>query len=164
MQLLCYIKNEELRNVYEEKIKIHNEKINSGELFYNSGFDLYNPENMTILSSDTIMANKIDLEIVCAMFSDNNLPLPFYLYPRSSISKTPIRLANSVGIIDNNYRGNLIAMVNNITTIPFEILKHERYFQVCSANLEKFTVKLVNHLEDLQTTERGAGGFGSTGK
>jgi dUTPase len=103
-------------------------------------------------------------------------PCGFYLYPRSSISKTRMRLANSVGIIDAGYRGDLIAAVDTIglfgssdiwhiwkeTLSP--IKKYDRYFQVCAPDLSPFLVHIVETEQDLSPpTERGAGGFGSTG-
>ena len=100
----------------------------------------------------------------------------FYLYPRSSISKTRMRLANSVGIIDAGYRGDLIAAVDTIglfgsndiwhvwkeTLSP--IKKYDRYFQVCAPDLSPFLVHIVPTESELGTlTTRGTGGFGSTG-
>jgi dUTPase len=100
----------------------------------------------------------------------------FYLYPRSSISKTRMRLANSVGIIDAGYRGDLIAAVDTIgvfgstdiwnvwkeTLSP--IKKYDRYFQVCAPDLSPFLVHIVPNETDLgRPTARGTGGFGSTG-
>ena len=107
-----------------------------------------------------------------------DLPTPtgFYLYPRSSISKTRMRLANSVGIIDAGYRGDLIAAVDTIglfgstdiwhvwkeTLSP--IKKYDRYFQVCAPDLSPFLVHIVDTEEELSPpTARGHGGFGSTG-
>ena len=100
----------------------------------------------------------------------------FYLYPRSSISKTRMRLANSVGIIDAGYRGDLIAAVDSIgvfgstdiwqiwkdTLSP--IKKYDRYFQVCAPDLSPFLVHIVETEQELgNPTTRGSGGFGSTG-
>jgi dUTPase len=100
----------------------------------------------------------------------------FYLYPRSSISKTRMRLANSVGIIDAGYRGDLIAAVDTIglfgstdiwhtwkeTLSP--IKKYDRYFQVCAPDLSPFLVHIVGTEAELGApTTRGTGGFGSTG-
>lgn len=103
-------------------------------------------------------------------------PCGFYLYPRSSISKTRMRLANSVGIIDAGYRGDLIAAVDSIgvfgstdiwqiwkeTLSP--IKKYDRYFQVCAPDLSPFLVHIVDTEHELSPpTARGQGGFGSTG-
>lgn len=103
-------------------------------------------------------------------------PCGFYLYPRSSISKTRMRLANSIGIIDAGYRGDLIAAVDTIgvfgstdiwhiwkeTLSP--INKYDRYFQVCAPDLSPFLVHIVETEAELGApTSRGSGGFGSTG-
>ena len=55
----------------------------------------------------------------------------YYLYPRSSISKTPLRLCNSVGIIDAGYRGNIMAFVDNIDE-DYDL--GTRLFQLCDPN------------------------------
>lgn len=100
----------------------------------------------------------------------------YYLYPRSSISKTRMRIANSVGIIDSGYRGDIIAAVDTIgvfgstdiwhiwkeTLAP--IKKYDRYFQICSPDLSPFMVYIVDNERELgKPTTRGAGCFGSTG-
>lgn len=84
----------------------------------------------------------------------------YYLYPRSSISKTPLRLANSVGIIDAGYRGNIMAKVDNISDTDYLIKRGERLFQICMPDLRTFRVVIGSVNVD---TARGAGGFGSTG-
>jgi dUTPase len=105
-----------------------------------------------------------------------DLPSGFYLYPRSSISKTRMRLANSVGIIDAGYRGDIIAAVDTIglfgsndiwhvwkeTLSPIQ--KYDRYFQLCAPDLSAFLVHIVDTEAELGApTIRGQGGFGSTG-
>ncbi len=84
-------------------------------------------------------------------------PTGFYLYPRSSTgSKTPIRLSNSVGIIDAGYRGELMAIVDNVSDKTFMMRKGERYFQLCAPNLTPINIELVGELSD---TDRGKGGY-----
>ena len=91
-------------------------------------------------------------------------PSPFYMYPRSSISKTPLTLSNSVGVIDSGYRGNLIAAFRYLSNscTPYTVDKYNRLIQICHPSLCKIFVILVNK-EELTTTERGTDGFGSTG-
>ena len=84
----------------------------------------------------------------------------YYLYPRSSIYKTPLRLSNSVGIIDAGYRGNIMACVDNHGSEDYTIKKGTRLFQICSPDLKELKFKLSNTLSE---TSRGEGGFGSTG-
>ena len=80
-----------------------------------SGMDIYTPERHVIPPG--AISYKVNLEISCEAFTstDKDVPTSFYLYPRSSTgSKTPLRLSNSVGIIDSGYRGNLLAIVDNV--------------------------------------------------
>jgi len=117
-----------------------------------SGFDLFMPANITIPGRTSAM---IDLGVRCEYNSSSG----YYLYPRSSISKTPLRLANSVGIIDNGYRGTLKVVVDNISDEVYRVKRGDRLFQLCIPSLEAFHVVFgaVNRV-----TERGEGGFGST--
>ena len=166
--LSIYVTNDnELKNLYIEKIKQHNEKI-IGNPFPDSGFDLYCPSNVPIYHE---LKCKIDLNVKCAMYKyvekDGMFTkkyIGYYLYPRSSISKTPLRLTNSVGIIDSGYRGNICAAVDNNNKEIFEIEKHQRYFQLCSPTLEPLIVELIDNVDLFESTNRGEGGFGSTGK
>ena len=125
-----------------------------------SGLDLFCPEEIVIEPGTT---RKIDLQIQCEALSDldGDKNVSYYLYPRSSIIKTPLRLSNSVGIIDAGYRGNIIACVDNIKNIAFKIEKGSRLFQICGPTLEPIVFRLV---EELSNTQRGSGGFGSTGQ
>ena len=85
----------------------------------------------------------------------------YYLYPRSSIIKTSLRLSNSIGIIDAGYRGNIIAVVDNLDhKNDVKIESGSRLFQLCSPNLSVIEFKLV---DELSNTSRGNDGFGSTG-
>jgi len=95
----------------------------------------------------------------------------YYMYPRSSISKIPLRLANNVGIIDAGYRGHLIGMFDVLLSYNNKNIsgdyfgnKYDRYLQICSPGLEPIIVEIVERKEDLgNLTIRGDGGFGSSG-
>ena len=110
----------------------------------------------------------VDLEIKAAMYQvthEDVKPYPYYMYPRSSMgSKTKLRLANSVGIIDSGYRGNLKAVFDNINhDQSHECEAGTRLLQICSGSLDPFIVKLVDNESELGVTKRGECGFGSTG-
>ena len=92
-------------------------------------------------------------------------PVGYYMYPRSSTgSKTPLRLANSVGIIDSGYRGPLMAVLDNVKDEPYTITSNQRLMQICPPDLSyPLYVVLVDNVEDLGITNRGEAGFGSTG-
>lgn len=129
---------------------------------FNSGFDLFMPYDL--LSKSGELAS-IDFNIKCAMKMGDRY-VGYYLYARSSTGKTtPLRMANSLGIIDSGYRGNIKVCVDNIYRNDFSIVKGERYFQICPPSLEyPIKVVVVDSVDKLGYTTRGAGGFGSTGK
>ena len=81
--------------------------------------------------------------------------------PRSSISKTPLRLSNSIGLIDGGYRGELMASCDNIKSDSYTIKEGERLFQLVAQNCSEIQYELK---ESLNESSRGSGGFGSTGK
>lgn len=92
-----------------------------------------------------------------------NIFRAYWMLPRSSISKTPLRLANSVGLIDAGYRGTLLAAVDNITADPYSVNHGDRLFQLSSPDLLPFDdIKIVDEIPG-GATLRGSGGFGSTG-
>ena len=126
-----------------------------------SGVDLIAP-NEIIVKENSIQT--INFEIKCQMIDKSGNFIPYYLYPRSSISKTPLVMANSVGIIDSEYRGNIMAKVRNIPLegkrSSYVIEEGTRLFQICSPDLSPLKVKCV---KELSLTTRGEGGFGSTG-
>ncbi len=122
----------------------------------NAGVDIFCPETITIPPKS--LAFTIDFQIVC---SCNYGTSAYYLIPRSSISKTPLRMSNSIGLIDKGYRGHIMAKVDNLSDSEYTINAGERLFQICLPNLER---PLVNFERISTGTLRGTGGFGSTGK
>lgn len=120
-----------------------------------AGIDLYFPQDVTVSQQSSVM---IDFEIRCKMVDTYETPVNYYLYPRSSISKTPLRMSNSVGIIDSMYRHNIKVSVDNISNKDYIIKKGSRLFQICSPFLLPITVCIKN----LSSTDRGEG-FGSSG-
>ncbi|WP_067783791.1 dUTP diphosphatase [Actinomyces vulturis] len=78
---------------------------------------------------------------------------------RSSLSGK-LQLANSVGLIDSDYRGEIIAKVNNVTNEYVELSHGERIVQLVVVAHPRIDLKQVNELSE---TDRGSGGFGSTG-
>ena len=119
-----------------------------------AGLDLYVLEDQTFKPGET---GKIKLGISCENIDGKG----YFLFPRSSISKTPLRMANSIGLIDGGYRGEIMAVCDNIKDYEFSISKGDRLFQLVSADLSSIKFKIVENLSD---STRGEGGFGSTGK
>lgn len=84
------------------------------------------------------------------------------LFLRSSTGKnTRLRLGNGTGIIDADYRGEVCALIDNISGLFARAFKGDRLVQMMID--KNITVSFVP-TEELEETERGAGGFGSTGK
>ena len=159
----------EIQNTFNN-LDSTNYDVESGEVinsYPDAGFDLFVPQHYTI-NSNTI-GKKINHGINCSM-TLNNTPTAYYLYPRSSMgSKTPLRLSNSVGIIDAGYRGHITGIVDNINISgeqeAFTVNVNDRLMQICGPNIMyPIYPVLVNNIYELGVTTRGSGGFGSTGR
>ena len=118
-----------------------------------AGLDLYVLEDQIFKPGET---GKIKLGISCENLDGKG----YFLFPRSSISKTPLRMANSIGLIDGGYRGEIMAVCDNIKDYEFSISKGDRLFQLVSPDLSSIEFEIVESLSD---STRGSGGFGSTG-
>lgn len=155
--------NNELRNVYENHVEYHNTKV-INSYHPNSGFDLFIPENASF--NEQFTTKYIDLEVHCEMVDVYNESTGFYLYPRSSISKTPLMLANHTGVIDSGYRGRMIGAFRclDIVNSPYIVEEGTRLLQICHPSLCPVLVKIVYNINELSQSERGDGAFGSTGR
>jgi dUTP pyrophosphatase len=108
-------------------------------------------------------AHLLDLGVK-AMLVDINTkePVHYWLLPRSSIYKTGHIMANSVGVIDSSYRGVLKAPVVSLSDTAKGFTAGERYFQIVAPDMGQ--ILRVVSVDELPTSQRGDGGFGSTGK
>ncbi len=125
-----------------------------------SGIDLY---NFTILI-EPFKVGTIDFQIKCEMINlETNTFSSYYLVPRSSLANTNFQMANSIGIIDASYRGNLKAKVRNFCTDSNDkdskSFLSGSYFQIIAPDLQPIRVCIVDELTE---TTRNDGGFGST--
>ena len=164
--------DDKLKNMYSTAVYRHNNKLTDNSLHIDAGFDLYAPKEDNDTNNNDILhfygpLNKLDFKVCCSakMFTDTGKAFNtgYYMYPRSSLSKTKLRLANSTGIIDAGYRGHLIGMFD-ITT-ECEGCSYDRYLQICAPGLVPIIVEIVENMDELgDETERGKGGFGSTGR
>jgi len=119
-----------------------------------AGLDVYVINKQTIDPDETSL---IHLQIACET-SDGR---PYLLMPRSSIAKTPLRLCNSIGLIDGGYRGEIMAVVDNIKKEPYTVKPGQRLFQLVAMDGSPIHFTLVDKLTE---STRGEGGFGSTGE
>ncbi len=181
MHLQLFVSDPILKEKYVEAVIAHNLKFQT-DPFMDAGFDILTPSRGFNCLSNSVNGgpNKIDFHIKCSAQlvkknKDNKLITHYtgyYMYPRSSLSKTRLRLANSVGIIDSGYRGNLIGMFDCFsagkqslceTEYDYIVKPFEKLVQICAPNLCPIFVELVDSEEELSNkTLRGEGGFGST--
>jgi dUTP pyrophosphatase len=144
----------------------------------NSGFDLLVPDNFEFLK--LFETQFLNMNVKGEMFyyekGNAGVSSAYYMYPRSSISKTPLMMANHTGVIDMGYRGYLIGafryLYNSTSCISYEsahktkykyrVEKYSRLLQICHPSLCPIFVKIIENHEELSTTERNTGGFGST--
>ena len=87
------------------------------------------------------------------------------IFPRSSIRKTNLQLSNSVGVVDSGYRGEIQATFNKIQGI--DNVERDTYKvgdRICQLMIIPHPPVNFIEVEKLNNTERGEGGFGSTGK
>lgn len=191
-ELFIYIEPDvpySVRQTYLDNAAKHNALVESyifgfndpsaNEFTFNAGFDLLCPSKIIVTDNhENIM---LDHKIKTCMKRNNNY-VGFYLYMRSSTaSKTPLRLANNVGIIDSGYRGNIKALFDikslknknklvdltpeSSNILEFELNENDRFVQICPPILDyPMKIIIVDNINDLgNKTNRGEGGFGSTG-
>lgn len=155
MKFLIKCKNDNVKQMYKNHSIFH-----KGD----SGLDLYIIEDITIEPGEMKL---VDLGVSCQLESSawycpwNKKYHSYMMFPRSSISKTPLRLANSIGLCDAGYVGELKAPLYNTSDKPFNLKTGDRYVQLVSPTLEEVSFKIVESHRD---TSRGSGGFGSTSR
>lgn len=122
-----------------------------------AGYDLFADlaEEMTILPHETKM---IGTGIACA------IPDGYFggIYARSGLSaKEGLRPANCTGVVDSDYRGEIKVALHNDSEEIRKVLPGQKIAQMV---IQPFLSVAFEAVEDLDITERGTGGFGSTGK
>ena len=137
--------NSEVKKLYQDHGHFHD-----GD----AGLDLYVIDKQTIEPDETTF---IHLQIAC----ETDDGRPYLLMPRSSIAKTPLRLCNSIGLIDGGYRGEIMSVVDNIKKQSYTVNPGQRLFQLVAMDGSPIHFKLVDNLSE---STRGEGGFGSTGE
>ena len=123
---------------------------------YAAGYDLYaaNTEMITIYPHETVkVGTGLAMELPHGYFGA--------IFARSGLAtKSGLRPANCVGICDEDYRGEYIVAIHNDTELPRVIDIKERIAQLVLLPYKNISFEEVDKLRD---TERGDGGFGSTG-
>ena len=126
----------------------------------NAGFDMYSQETISIYETPEFIKFGVKMRLL-KVVEDEKIDSHYWLLPRSSIYKTGLIMANSVGVIDASYRGEVKAPVWSMTGTS-KVNKGDRLFQVVAPDMG--WIKNIRIVETLPDTDRGEGGFGSTGK
>lgn len=100
--------------------------------------------------------------IAAAMYDAFGNRVSYFLMPRSSFGKLGLFVGNSIGLIDSDYNGELMANIYNVSHRAYMIKEGTRLFQIVAPTLGKITE--VNIVAELPHTQRGTAGVGSTGK
>jgi dUTP pyrophosphatase len=161
------IDNDALKREYIPRIEKHNDQFIRNTL-PDSGFDILVPTNELFDKHFTTkfidMGIKTEM-IYCDVETDFLSTCAYNVHPRSSISKTPLMLANHTGIIDSGYRGSLIGAFRYLPSATansgYTVDKYTRLLQVCHPTLCPIYVIIIDSNE-LTSSQRGSGGFGST--
>ena len=129
------------------------------------------PEYATPLSAGVDLRAALDAPVVLAPLGRALIPTGLYMQipagyegqvrPRSGLAaKRGVTVLNTPGTVDADYRGEIKVILVNLSDTPFTIEPGERIAQMVFARHEQACFEEVDTLEE---TERGAGGFGSTG-
>lgn len=125
----------------------------------NAGFDLFVPEEVLFLPNEKKL---VSMRVKAVLLENGTNPVHYWMPPRSSISKTGLLLLNSIGVIDASYRGELMAYLWNTTNSEVVVKKGDRLVQIVAPTMGHIhTIRIV---DELDSTERGEGGFGSSGR
>jgi dUTP pyrophosphatase len=117
-----------------------------------------------------VYAHSIKLErpdkIIVGLGFSTDIPPGFkgILLPRSSISKTNWFLANSMGIIDADYRGEWMMVLRTTGSVMYDALPFAVGERCAQIYFDKVNDIEIEETDELSDTVRGEGGFGSTGK
>ena len=118
-----------------------------------AGYDLYSPvETVVPAQSQILIPTGLAMAIPTGHYGK--------VASRSSLS-LKFGIEVGAGVIDESYRGNVGVLLRNLSNTDYPVLKGDRIAQLI---LHKISTPSVEEVDELDSTERGTGGFGSTGK
>jgi dUTP pyrophosphatase len=130
----------------------------------NAGVDLYCVKDQKV---EAYSVTLLDLGVKARLLKipvDTPNPCHFWLAPRSSIWKSDVRQANSIGVIDRSYRGVLMGAVIPNHAAVAGVKEGARLFQVIAPDMGWISHVVLRPESEIDATNRGEGGFGSTGR
>lgn len=117
-----------------------------------AGMDVYSLIDVDVLPGETVsVATGISMAIPEGYFGSAR--------ERSGLALKGIRLGG--GVIDSGYRGEIRGIITNLGPEPIKLLRHDRIFQII---IQPCASALAREVDELPSSERGADGFGSTGR
>jgi dUTP pyrophosphatase len=120
-----------------------------------AGYDLFSAEDIIIpIKNRKLVSTEISIEIPHETYAR--------IAPRSGLSVKGIDVG--AGVVDQSYRGKIKVLLINNSEKDFEVKIGDRIAQLIIEKCFYPEVEIVNNIDDLSTTSRGEGGFGSTGK
>lgn len=128
----------------------------------NAGFDLYLMNDVQMEAGKPTLLKLGCRARLVRCVGTNEEEVHFWLAPRSSIWKSGVIMANSMGIIDRSYRGELMGAVVPLEKQTPLLQKGSRLFQIVTPDMG--WIHQVKIVDSLPETSRGEGGFGSTGQ
>ena len=145
--------SDEFFHHWQQLAATNRERIERGD----AGVDLIMPKTVVFPPRETTL---VSFCIKCQPKAvDNEKKQGYDLVMRSSLAKTPLRLANCIGIIDWGYRGEIMAMFDNTSTEEFTLEQGKRPCQLVAP--DRATIEV--DIGVVESSERSEGGFGSTG-
>ena len=118
-----------------------------------AGLDLYAAEPAEVTRETVLIPTGVAVAV-----PDGHVGL---VCPRSGISKHGVTVANAPGVVDAGYRGEVMVRLTTTSATPYRAYRGDRIAQLLIIPILRPVVTVVDRLDN---TERGAGGFGSTGR
>ena len=118
-----------------------------------AGLDLYATEPAEVTRETVLIPTGVAVAV-----PDGHVGL---ICPRSGLSKHGVTVANAPGVVDAGYRGEVMVRLTTTSVFPYQVHRGDRIAQLLIVPVARPEVTVVDRLDN---TERGAGGFGSTGR
>lgn len=118
-----------------------------------AGFDIYSDEDRHVFDNPQRIKTGIAYELPPGH--------GFFIIPRSGMASKQLYVANTPGLLDSDYRGELMVLCWTPSHSGFEIKQGER---IAQGFIIPIPHVMFEEVDELSSTDRGAGGFGSTGK